>query len=120
MGQRHNRRRHRPRLLEATSGVPLSKSTSPTWQYSRYSAPYSKASASSQANLLLTGTAPTQSQRWSILQRTKTASLSTPLTQKISERQRLFGGEDEDGTELCEEMIGVVFSLFGSLDYTDP
>lgn len=35
---------------------------------------------------------------------------------------RLFGGEVDDDVSLCENMLGVVYSLFGEgcTDYIDP
>jgi len=37
------------------------------------------------------------------------------------EQRRLCGGmDDDDEVSLCKEMMGVVFGLFGDLDYVDP
>lgn len=33
---------------------------------------------------------------------------------------RLFGGDVDDDVSLCKNMLGVVFSLWGDIDYTDP
>lgn len=33
---------------------------------------------------------------------------------------RLFGGEADDDVSLCENMLGVVYSLWGGIDYIDP
>jgi len=40
---------------------------------------------------------------------------------KSLEVVRLFGGEECEGTALCEPMLKVVMNLFdGGLDYADP
>lgn len=39
---------------------------------------------------------------------------------EAEEHQRLFGGESNDDVSLCENMLEVVYSLFGGLDYVDP
>ena len=39
---------------------------------------------------------------------------------QISDQQRIFGGENGDGSDLCDEMIRVVIGLFGGVDYIDP
>lgn len=36
------------------------------------------------------------------------------------EQRRLFGGEVDDDVSLCANMLGVVYSLWGDIDYTDP
>ena len=33
---------------------------------------------------------------------------------------RLFGGEADDDVSLCVNMLGVVYSLWGGIDYVDP
>jgi len=36
------------------------------------------------------------------------------------EQYRLFGGEVDDDVSLCRNMLDVVYSLWGDIDYTDP
>lgn len=33
---------------------------------------------------------------------------------------RLFGGGEDDDVSLCANMLGVVYSLWGGIDYVDP
>jgi hypothetical protein len=36
------------------------------------------------------------------------------------EQRRLFGGDADDDVSLCAHMLGVVYALWGDIDYTDP
>lgn len=36
------------------------------------------------------------------------------------EQCRLFGGDADDDVSLCASMLGVVYALWGDIDYTDP
>lgn len=36
------------------------------------------------------------------------------------EQCRLFGGNMDDDVSLCASMLGVVYALWGDIDYTDP
>jgi len=39
----------------------------------------------------------------------------------MKHRLQLFGGEEDDGSDLCGPMLSVVMNLFdGGLDYADP
>ena len=111
MGQRHNRRRNRPRLIDSNLRP---SSGYPAWQTLRISPlqladPFSSRTSSSVA---------TQSKRWTILQRSPRAPQYD--WRSVKDPKRMFGGVDEDGMELCDEMMQVVIGLFGDTDYVDP
>ena len=59
-------------------------------------------------------------QRWKARQAQEAAAASFQQLQLEQERMLLFGGEVDDDVSLCAPMIGVLISLFGDIDYTDP
>jgi hypothetical protein len=111
MGQRHNRRRNRPRLIDNNLRPPNGYQA---WQPLRVS-PLQFADPSSSRS---PGSAALQSRRWTILQRSARAPPHDWCNAK--DPKRMFGGDEEDGMELCDEMIQVVVGLFGDTDYIDP
>jgi hypothetical protein len=42
------------------------------------------------------------------------------VKEMAEEQLRMFGGEVQDDVSLCLSMLGVVYSLWGDVDYTDP
>ncbi|KAL3419356.1 hypothetical protein PVAG01_09578 [Phlyctema vagabunda] len=60
-------------------------------------------------------------QRWKLREAEEMALAELDRLHRERERCRLFGGEvDELDVSLCEPMLGVLMSLFGDIDYTDP
>ncbi|KAH8658815.1 hypothetical protein BGZ60DRAFT_354649, partial [Tricladium varicosporioides] len=59
-------------------------------------------------------------QRWKEREAEEQALAEMDRIQLEMEQQRLYGGEISDDVSLCAEMLGVVYSLFGDIDYIDP
>lgn len=59
-------------------------------------------------------------QRWKEREAEEKAMAELERIQHEREQQRLFGGDLDDDVSLCEPMLGVLMSLFGDIDYTDP
>lgn len=58
-------------------------------------------------------------QRWKAREAEEKVLIEAIRLQQEHE-QRLFGGDFDDDVSLCEPMLGVLMSLFGDIDYTDP
>ena len=59
--------------------------------------------------------------KWQARQAEERALAEMDKLQLEMEQQRLlFGGEVTDDVSLCEEMLNVMISLFGDIDYVDP
>ncbi|RHZ66815.1 hypothetical protein CDV55_102243 [Aspergillus turcosus] len=113
MGQRHNRRRTRPRSRNRSSSVD-SSDPSPVTHFFGSSVPSAYCVSKSRAACSSSDRFPTPSaQTWHHgYSGRQVRERKSPL----EEQYRLFGGEPGDDVDLCYRML----EYFGGLDYIDP
>ncbi|KAL4917822.1 hypothetical protein BDW62DRAFT_75365 [Aspergillus aurantiobrunneus] len=109
MGQRHNRRRTRPRSRNRSVNiVPPPVAIFP---------PADFCAAHSQSSFDCLGNRPASTRHYRALTWQDREHILKPETATMEmEQYRLFGGEPGDDVDLCYRML----EYFGGLDYIDP
>ncbi|KAJ5765153.1 hypothetical protein N7520_004712 [Penicillium odoratum] len=123
MGQRHNRRRTRPRSSHQPKDIPVSRHTgspilAPSSIWCPHTIPFGSPAASYSTTCVQRGSpvpipAPTWHYGYSAWQIRETKPILE--TGGLEEQYRLFGGEPGDDVNLCYRML----EYFGGLDYID-
>ncbi|CEN62840.1 hypothetical protein ASPCAL09469 [Aspergillus calidoustus] len=110
MGQRHNRRRTRPRSRNRSANIrPVPLDT--------FSIPADLCAASCLSDLDCLGNRPASTRHYRGLSwQDREHALKPEAAMLETEQYRLFGGEPGDDVGLCYRML----EYFGGLDYIDP